>query len=613
MAKSKASNIFVWIILGLLFIGLAGFGATSFGGQVQSIGKVGDTEISVDSYARELQNELSAISAQTGQAFGIQQAAALGLTQNVLGRVVGEAALDEATSNAGLSVGDEEVRARILEIPAFVGFDGTFDREAYSFTLERNGLTVAEFEDLTRRESARALLQGAVIGGVNSPDSYVDTLYNWARQTRDVTWARLNDTMLAEPISEPTESDLSTYHSENEAAFTLPEARVITYAWLTPDMIQDSVEVDEDTLRSFYDDRIDEYVQAERRLVERLIFSDEAAAQAAADRIESGEMTFEGLVEERGLALTDIDMGDVTEADLGDAGAAVFALDGPGVAGPAPSSLGPALFRMNAILAAQETTFEQALPDLRREIALDRARREILDLITDVDDLLAGGATVEELATETDLELGTIDWSPDVTDGIAAYSDFRTAAAQVTAEDFPEALTLDDNGIFAIRLDDIRPPTLQPLADVRDEVAEAWAIDATARALEDMATGLSDRFASGEDLGTEGLTIEVSTGVARNGFLEGTPPDFVETLFEMEEGDVRTLRADGEAWILRLDAVNLPDPNDEELTALRDGFAAQASQDFANDMLAAFTRSMQIAAGVEINQTAINAIHAQFP
>jgi len=613
MAKSKASNIFVWIILGLLFIGLAGFGATSFGGHVQSIGKVGDTDIPVDSYARELQNELSAISAQTGQNFGIREATALGLTQNVLGRVVGEAALDEATANAGLSVGDEEVSARILEIPAFSGIDGQFDREAYSFALERNGLTVAEFEDLTRRESARALLQGAVIGGVNSPTAYVDTLYNWARQNRDVTWARLNDTMLANPIPEPTESDLSTYHSENEAEFTLPEARAITYAWLTPDMIQDSVEVDEETLRTFYDDRIDEYVQAERRLVERLIFGDDAAAQAAADRIEAGEITFEGLVEERGLALADIDLGDVTEAELGEAGPAVFALDGPGVAGPAPSSLGPALYRMNAILAAQETTFEQALPDLRREIALDRARREILDMITDVDDLLAGGATLEEVASETDLELGSIDWSPEVAEGIAAYSDFRTAAAQVTHEDFPEVLTLDDNGIFAVRLDEIKPPALQPLEEVRADVAEAWVTDATARALENMASGLSDRFASGEDLSDEGLTIEISTGIERNRFLEGTPPDFIEALFDLETGEVRTLRADGEAWILRLDAVNLPDPNDEELRALRDGFAAQASQDFANDMLAAFTRSMQLSAGVEINQAAINAIHAQFP
>ncbi len=60
--------------------------------------------------------------------------------------------------------------------------------------------------------------------------------------------------------------------------------------------------------------------------------------------------TFEQVVAERGLALADIDLGEQARDDLGAAGDAIFALDEPGVVGPLPSDLGPALYRMNAIL-----------------------------------------------------------------------------------------------------------------------------------------------------------------------------------------------------------------------------------------------------------------------
>ena len=49
---------------------------------------------------------------------------------------------------------------------------------------------------------------------------------------------------------------------------------------------------------------------------------------------QKGEVGFDDLVKERGLKLDDIDMGDVTEDQLGAAGKAVFALAQPGLVGP---------------------------------------------------------------------------------------------------------------------------------------------------------------------------------------------------------------------------------------------------------------------------------------
>jgi hypothetical protein len=165
----------------------------------------------------------------------------LGLPQAVLGRVVGLAALEDEAARLGLSVGDATVSAQILEIPAFLGVDGTFDREGYRFVLEQSGLSVAEFEARVRAETAANLVQTAVSAGVAFPSVFADRLYAHARESRDVTWARLGPGDLETIVPEPSEAQIVQFHGENPALFTAPETRVITYAWLTPDMMLDTI------------------------------------------------------------------------------------------------------------------------------------------------------------------------------------------------------------------------------------------------------------------------------------------------------------------------------------------------------------------------------------
>ena len=615
MAKGGISKGFMWIIMGLLFVGLMGFGATNFGGSVRSVGTVGDTEIDVDLYAQALQQELRSVSQQIGQPMTLSQSQGFGLDipGNVLGRLVAETALDDEAARLGLSVGDAEVARQVRRIPALQGLDGNFDREAYASTLQRNGTTQAEFEARLRSDRARSLLQGAVGGGVVTPDLLAHTLYAFERETRDITWARLGADDLSEEIAAPTDAEVQSFYEENPDIFTLPETRAISYVWLTPDMIVDDIATDEDALRALYEDRIAEFVQTERRLVERLVFGDAAGAEAAIARINSGEATFEAIVDERGLLLRDIDLGDVAFGQLGAAAEAVFDMTEPGVTGPHETDLGPALFRMNGILAATEVSFEDAKADLQAEFAADRARRDIIDMIVEIDDLLAGGATLEEIADETEMQLGQIDFRADVSDGIAAYPSFRQAAAAAQESDFPEIVEIDEGGVFAIRLDEIRPPALQPLDDVREEAVEAWTADATTKALSARAESIAKEIRSGREMAGLDLALNTDRSVLRSGFLEGTPPDFVSSLFDMEEGDVAVMTDELGALVVRLDTVTGADQNAPEAIQLKDAFSAQAAQGIAGDLLNAYARAVQETAGAQINQAAINAVHVQFP
>lgn len=598
--------------MAMLIFGLGGFGVTNLSGNIRTIGHVGEKEITTGAYARALQNELRAREAEAGAPIPFSAALNAELDKLVLARLIATAALDDEAARLGLSVGDENLRGQLLQVQQFSGLDGEFDRDAYKFYLDRSGQSEKEFEEGIRDETARGLLQAAVLAGIPGSDTYANTLLTYLAERRSFTWASLNENDLTTPLPEPTEAELSAFHSANAALFTLPETKQLTYVWLTPDMLLDEVEVDDAALRAQYESRSAEFNQPERRLVERLVFPDEAAAETAKVAIETNAQSFDDAVADRGLDLADVDLGDVLQSDLGEAGSAVFNTDPGGVVGPFNTDLGPALFRVNGVLPARSMTFDEARPELRDELAADRARRVIDTQSNDIDDLLAAGATLEELARETDMQLATVDWTPDASNGAAGYTAFQEAAGLAQEGDFPALIRLDDGGLAALRLDAVLPPRLQPLDDVRDDVAAAWSETEVARRLGEQANALLPQISAESDMAALGLTVTQETDITRGGFVPGTAPEFLKTVFDMEPGTARLVAQPGGALIVRLDAIAPPDANDPEVTGIRDALSQQSSSGQAQDLYQYFVSDVQARAGLRLDQRAINAVNANF-
>src|SRR5690606_23376887 len=287
--RNKGQQVATWIMMGMLIVGLGGFGVTNFSGTVSSIGSVGPVGIPTRDYARALQQEVAAFSQQVGTHIGISEALALGLDRKALSSVVTRTALDAEAARLGLSIGDASVAAEIRSMDAFKGVAGGFDREAYAFVLKQGGWSEADYETALRRDVSRQLLQGAVGGGVVAPQGMVDAIYRYVGERRGLSTLRLTATDLTEPLAEPTDQDLKTWYDGHVADFTRPEAKRIAYAALLPEDIAADQPVDDEVLKKIYQDRIEEYVQPERRLVERLVFPDPAAADAAKAKLDGGE------------------------------------------------------------------------------------------------------------------------------------------------------------------------------------------------------------------------------------------------------------------------------------------------------------------------------------
>lgn len=605
MRSKSLSKVFSWVLLVMLVVGLAGFGAVSFTGSVTSIGSVGDKDISTNTYARALQNELRALEAQFGQTLTLEQASVFGVQQRVLSQVVLQTALEAEADRIGLSAGDADVAKEIQNIQAFAGPDGQFSRDNYRFALQNAGYSEAEFEETIRAETARTLLQAGVISGNAAPDAMIDQLvaYYLEARTLDLTTLTGDDVIMTAAL--PTDAELQAHYDENIAEYTQPERKKITYAILTPEMVLDQIDISDETLQSAYESRRDEFEQPERRLLDRLVFANSELATQKLAEITSGQTTFETLVTARGLSLMDVDMGDVTRTDLSDGVDAVFSANLNDVIGPFNTDLGPALYRVNGVIEAQTTTFEEAREILFADLAADRARSQIETIALQVDDALAAGASLEELKSEFGMQVDIVLYHSGLSNDVTGYPAFRETAEAVTDADFPTVGYLSDGGIFAMRLDGTEPPAPMPLDEVRQDVSNDLMRAKTLIAIQELAQSVMNGAT------TAGMTQSFEN-VLRNDVGQILTGEILEAAFDLPVGEKAVITQGDSVVIVTPTTVTPADTDTDRALQTRARIEQEFATTLSNDLFNIYATQIQNRLGIELNQQAINAVHANF-
>lgn len=618
--RSTKPNFLIWIILGLLIIGLAGFGIGVGGGLAgRDVARVGDRGIEVDDFSRAMGQELNQVASQLGRSLPMTEARQYGVDRMVLTRLVNDAALDGEAARLGISAGDDTVREQIMRSPAFQGVDGQFDRTAYTFALQRLGMTPAAFEDMLRREAARGLVTAAVGSATQMPDTLALTLLDHLGESRGFEWIRLDADLLPEPIPAPTEADLTAWHEANPELYSRPETQVITYAAARLTEIAETIEVPEEELQAAYEAASARFRTPERRALDRIGFASQEDADAARARLDAGEIDFDALAAERGLTAAEFDQGSLAaEALSPEAREAVFGHAGPGIVGPVPTPLGPSIYRINAVLAERTVPFEEARAELATDRALEAARSRINAETRLIDDLIAGGASLEEIAAETIMDLGTVELNSETSEGIGtdpAFIELASAAREGEESDLAE---LEDGGLVALRIDRIEPATVLPLDEVRDRVAADWTAARTADALvllaEDHRTALDPDAPGLGTLATEvDRQLQIAPPAARNAPPGGIPLALFTDLFEAEPGEV-LIERDGDGVILaQLTEVRPFDPDRPENGPILDQLGNQFTEQVAGDLLSLYVAALRNRAGVTVNEDLLDTALSQFP
>jgi len=225
LGKSWLGKLIVGVLFGLLILSFAiwGIGDVFRGYGVNIVATVGDRDITIDQMRTAYQNELQQLSRRFGRSITSDQARALGLDQQVLGRLIAETALDERASELGLAVSRETVGEAIVKDPAFRNASGQFDRFAFDSLLRANGLTEQLFITEQQAVMARRQLADALTGAIVPPLAMREAVYRYGAERRNIAYVEL-PASLAGDVGTPEEAALQAFFDERKA--DLPRARV---------------------------------------------------------------------------------------------------------------------------------------------------------------------------------------------------------------------------------------------------------------------------------------------------------------------------------------------------------------------------------------------------
>jgi peptidyl-prolyl cis-trans isomerase D len=267
---------------------------------------------------------------------------------------------------------------------------------------------------------------------------------------------------------------------------------------------------------------------------------------------------------------------------------------------------------MNTILPAQITPFDQAQDKIKGDLQLAMATKTIVDKFEPINDLLAGGATIVEVAKDQAMTEGTTDYAKDADDNDAVTQDAEFAKAVEAMEpgDFAQVVSLSDGSVMVLQVTETVPPTPVPFEKAREKITAAYQAEALAKALTALADSHLAAAKSGTRLETLGITDNVASAT-RSTKLPAIPADVLAAAFTLKPEGVVKVDANGIVALVRLDAIKPADMASEGSKADMDALSQQTAQSIAQDAYELFSTAMTTQGGLTIDQAAITAVQAR--
>jgi peptidyl-prolyl cis-trans isomerase D len=622
--RSKAAS---WVVKILFVFLVLSFGIWGIGDMLRqrvpapNMAVVGDVKITGPQLQDEFDHQMRQYRQVFGENFDNEQAKQLGLVDRTLASLVARSLFDIYAQKLHLTVSDEQVREQIKKDPMFQNSVGEFDIGRFGAFLQQVRNSEAQYVNAQRHEMLRQELASAVAAGAAAPKFLVDRVYRYRNETRVAETFLVTNNSMPEP-AEPSEEDLKAFHDAHQDLFQAPEYRGLQLVRMTPDQFAAGLSVPDDKLQEAYQQRAKEFDQPERREVEQMVFSDEAKAKEAVEKLAAGG-DFAQVAQEL-TGAPPVPLGKIEKSgfvtDLQALSDAAFSTDAGKTAGPIQTPLGWHVIHVLSVEPEVKSSFEQAKPQLEKELVQELAINKMIDTANQLDDALAGGAGLEDAAKELGLAITKVDqvdsqgMAPDG-QPVAGISENQLVLglAFSTEVGTTSSLTEDPNGGYVIvKVDGSTPAATRPLDQVRAKVVAAWKAAERDKAAAARAGELAGKLSLGGDITTIAAEVQGTVVTAKPVTRSGNDADahvtaaLASKLFSLQVGQAATVPVQDGQVVARLTAIN--DANPASDTAGVDALQKELDSAYQGDLVQEFGEVLRREIGVTINQSAVDAM-----
>ena len=605
------------VIGAFLIVGLAGFGISNvlldFG--TATVARVGDEEISSLAFQRAYNDDLNNFARQYGQVPTPEQALAFGVPSNTLSRLAADAAINRLGASMGLGVSEDRLGKMLPEDPTFAGTLGQFDPSSFSETLRRSGFTEAEYFDIQTKAARRQQMFAGLFADSPAPTAAEELFNRFTGDTRTIDYIVLNSQSLL-PVEDPTDDELASYLSENQANFRTPEYRNIDLLVLTIESLAATQEVTNEEIAAEYERTKASRVRVETRTIVQAPLTAEQRTT-----FESGLASgrdFNDLVAESGVTLTEL--GSLTRTQITDTALAdaAFSLE-PGQFAVIPGIGGSRAISVTHIEPGGDVTLDEVRDEISQQLRNQKARSAYLDILDQIEELRAAFQPLGQIAERFGLPVQQVKLTAAGTElsavpAIAADGRSRVATAvfAATEDKLSPTVAFSANNNLWFDLTSIEPARDETLDEVSDEVAAAIVAQRTAEAMTAEVESVLERLKAGEAFPDVALSINqfpsLSQPLTRSG--DGTRvlnQDVASAAFGGGEGHFGSaVNGDGDHVVFQVVEIQSGTESEPAAAQARAFVTDSTRQSLYTD----FITGLRDEAGLRVNQQTLNQILA---
>lgn len=486
--------VFLWLVIltFVIFFGIPMDEIAGTEGVGATVAEVGDRRITAADYTRAYNDQRRFYQRNFQGRLDDETLKRMGLEEQALQGLIDQHVLVQEAERLGLTVDDESLKAYIRDHPNFQANGRFIGGPELRRIMERQGLTVEQFEKEMRQTLLREMLESLVTDGVSVTDADVEAEYRRRNEKVKVEYVLA----AADPATVAvTEDEVKAHFEKEKESYRLPERRVLSFILLDPPLVQSRVTITERDKRAYYDAHKDEYRREEEICAAHVLVkvkSEEqpeghaeaearALAQKALEELKGGKDIAEvarRVSEDQASAPRGGDLGCFGRGRMVGLGPefddVAFQLRPGEVSDLVRTPEGFHVIRVSARRDEAVEDFDTVKPGIEQALLATRGREVAGEMAGAIGAALAGGRSLEDAARDQGV---AVQKSPPLARGearppLASPAVLARAFELTRGQTAPEPLPVGGGAAF-VRVDEVQPPRMPDFAEVKDAVQAA--------------------------------------------------------------------------------------------------------------------------------------------
>ena len=595
-------------------------------GLTDAVASVDGNEITVNEFRRAYQRQLQ----QYRQAYGANMderlLKQLGIDQRIVQQLIEEEASLAQAKKLGLGATDEEVRHRILAIPAFQE-NGQFigyDRYRQMLAMQEPPVRESEFEEQVRRSITVEKLQAAVTNWITVSDTDAESEFKKRNEKVKVSVVSFPLDKFREGV-QASDEEVSRWFEEKKNDYRIPEKRKVRYATVDVQGLRERSQVTPQDVQRYYEDNEQQYKQPEQVRASHILLKtegkDDAAVKKQAEDLAKKAKAGADFAElAKKFSQDDSNASKGGDLDFFGRGAMVpefdqvaFALQPGQVSDVVKTSFGYHVIKLTEKRAASQRRLAEVQPQIEDQIKWQRAQDQAQRIADDVAGLLKKPADFDTVAKPRGLIVGE---SPlfskdEPIAGVGMAPAVSERAFEMKEGDVSDAIRTPQGFVFITvtgRQDGYVPKLDEVKQRVRDDVLKKKALDAA----REQASRVAAQLKSGDfDAAAKAAGLEVKTTdlIARGTPIgdAGVSPAAESAAFSLAPGAVSdAITTDNGAVVVKL--LERKDPTSDEIKNGVSTTKDQLLSERRGRFFAAYMQKAKEKMNVQINRQVISQI-----